>query len=207
MLANRLRTRSRTLLLAAVAAGAILLAVGAYAADLFRRAELDTVDARFAIRGTEPAPKDMVLVLIDDVTFDELHQQWPFPRSLHGRLVDRLRRDGARVIAYDVQFTEPTKVAEDNALIRAVDGAPRVVLATTEVNARGESRVFGGEQVLRQIGARAARSDIQPDPGGVFRRIAHDVGKLDTFAVAATELATGRTVPRNEFGGGRAWID
>ena len=53
----------------------------------------------------------------------------PFYRDAF-RMIDRLKQDGARVIAYDVQFTEPTVVAEDNALIEAIGRAGNVVLST-----------------------------------------------------------------------------
>ena len=36
------------------------------------------------------------------------------------------------MIAYDVQFTEPTDAVDDNALINAIARARNVVLATTE---------------------------------------------------------------------------
>ena len=56
-------------------------------------------------------------------------------RSLHARVIDRLHAAGAREIVYDVQFTEPTVPAQDNALINAVGRAPgKVVLATTEAH-------------------------------------------------------------------------
>ena len=89
---------------------------------------------------------DLAFVAIDANTFDKLGLQWPFPRSLHGRLIDRLHADGARAIAYDVQFTEPTTPRQDNALIRAVQRAGNVVLSTTEVDENGESNVFGGRE-------------------------------------------------------------
>ena len=104
---------------------------------LFGDLELDTVDARFAIRGDLTPPDDVVVVGIDDETFSELDEQWPFKRSRHAQLIDRLKADGARAIVYDVQFTEPTKPAEDNALLEAVDRAGNVVLATTEVDNDG----------------------------------------------------------------------
>ena len=65
---------------AAVLTGVVL---GAYAADVFHDTELDTVDARFSIRGDQKAPDDIVVVAIDDVTFGELQQRWPFPRRFH----------------------------------------------------------------------------------------------------------------------------
>ena len=115
-------TGRRATVTALFVAGAIGVAIGlvTYATDAFDRLELDSVDTRFAIRGVEDAPSDIVVVEIDDVTFNELQERWPFPCSLHGRLIDRLRAAGAGTIAYDVQFTEPTSPREDNALIRAV---------------------------------------------------------------------------------------
>ena len=134
---------------------AVATALALYATDAFGRLELDTVDSRFAVRGAQEPPEDVVVVKVDDKTFDELDLQWPFPRSIHGDLIERLDRAGARVIAYDV-FTEPTSAKEDNALIRSVDRADGVVLGTTEVDGRGRSNVFGGEQIVRSVDARSA---------------------------------------------------
>lgn len=60
---------------------------------------------RFAIRGSQTPPADLVLVQIDDATFNDLGLQWPFPRSVHARVIQRISADRPRVIAYDVQFT------------------------------------------------------------------------------------------------------
>lgn len=152
----------RLVLVLAIGAVATALALLAYATGVFARAELSTVDARFALRGTQRPPSDMVLVNVDDVTFGELRLRWPFPRSVHAQLVDRLRRAGARAIVYDVQFTEPTTPREDDVLIAAVARAHNVVLSTTEVDPAGRSNVLGGEPVLRRIGARAAQANLSP---------------------------------------------
>jgi adenylate cyclase len=208
--AERPRTRGRLRLLLFLGTAAVLTAfvIGAYAADVLRDSELDTVDARFSVRGDEEAPKDIVVVAIDDVTFDELYQRWPFPRSLHARAVDELRLAGVKAIAYDVQFTEPSEnPEEDNALIDAVDRAGNVVLATTEVDERGRSNVFGGEEVLRDIGARAGNSNYTVDSGGVIRRMPYELEKLKGFGVAAAEVFSGRRITRDDAGGDRAWID
>ena len=54
--------------------GAILsgLWVVAYLTDAFSDLELDTVDTRFEIRGERTPPKDLIVVEIDDVTFQDL---------------------------------------------------------------------------------------------------------------------------------------
>ncbi|MEA2148352.1 MAG: adenylate cyclase [Solirubrobacteraceae bacterium] len=82
------------------------LGVLAYATGAFESLELSSVDARFTVRGTQKPPGDLVVVQIDDVTFDTLGLKWPFPRSVHGAVIDRIVADHPKVISYDVQFSE-----------------------------------------------------------------------------------------------------
>src|SRR3954447_23666930 len=161
------------------------VASAAWFGHLFRAQELQTYDARFALRGPETPPPNVALVEIDDVTFNELRVRWPFRRSLHGRVIDRLRKAGARAVVYDVQFTEPTVPREDNALIEAVAHMRHVVLATTEVGPGGSANVFGGDDVVRGLGARAADALF---PGSeVIRRVPYAVDGLVSLAVASAE--------------------
>lgn len=193
---------------AAVALISIAIAAVAWASESLNRLELDSVDARFSVRGAEPPPDDVAVVAIDALSFNQLQERWPFPRSLHGRMIRTLDRMGANAIVYDVQFTEPTSPREDNALISAVaDAGVPVILATEEVNRDGDTNVFGGEEVLAGIGARAANSGFEPDPGGVFRRVAHSIDGLDTIAVATVEQRDGVRVGPGGFSGRGAWID
>src|SRR3712207_7359573 len=100
---QRRAQRLHRLLLAGVVLLAAGISAGAYAGDVFEQLELDSLDGRFSIRGTQEPAADLAVVAIDDVTFDELDLRWPFRRIFHARVVDRLRKDGARAIAYDVQ--------------------------------------------------------------------------------------------------------
>jgi adenylate cyclase len=200
----------RLKLLLGVGVVASALGIAAYGTDALRDQELNTVDLRFSIRGTEPPPDDIVVVGVDDVTFDKLNEQWPFPRSMHGKVIDRLRRDGASVIAYDVQFTEPTTPREDNALIRAIDradGPSHVVLATTEVGAGGHTNVLGGDAVVKQVGATVANGNLTPDPGGVVRRTPYELQGLKSFGVDAAEAPGDVEADPSDFDDDGAWID
>jgi adenylate cyclase len=208
MRAQRLRRR-RGGALAVLALVCAEIALLAYETPLLDRQELSTVDARFAIRGTQAVPADLAVVQVDATTFDQLARPWPFPRDLHAQLIDRLRRDGAKVIAYDVQFTEPTVESEDNALITAVHRAyGRVVLSTTEVDAHGHTNIFGGEEVLRRVGARGGSTVIQPDQDGVLREVPFAFDGLVGFAVASVEVATASKVSAVPLAGAHSfWID
>src|SRR6188768_2851754 len=97
--------RLRTVLILGVGIALTALGVVAYATDALKDVELDTVDTRFSIRDEDPPPDDLVVVKIDDVTFDELERRWPFPRALHGKVINRIVADKPTAIGYDVQFS------------------------------------------------------------------------------------------------------
>jgi len=199
--------RRRELAILLVVLGAAAIAVAAYATHLMRALEQQSVDARFSVRGTQEQPREFALVEVDDRTFSELGVQWPYPRSEHAQVIDRLREAGAKAIAVDIQFTEPTTPKEDNALVEAVARAGGVVLSTTETD-RGESRIFGGEEVVNEIGARAANTVVKPDAGGVIRKMHYEIDGLVSFGVAVAEAAGAEKIdPAEMEGDGEAWID
>lgn len=198
------RARLRVALFLSVGLAMTGFAFVAYATNLLRPLELDSVDARFSVRGTQPTPEDYLVVEIDAATFGALQETWPFPRSFHARVIDRLREGGARAIAYDIQFSEPTDPEEDNALIEAVARAGNVVLATSEVDDEGNGNVFGGAD-LTQFRTRAGSAQLPPDPGGVMRRSLVSVDGLETLSVGTAEVALGRQL--REPADAENWID
>ena len=206
-LAGSLRRRREVAILIVVLAAAAVGAV-AYGTHLMRSLELQSVDARFSVRGAQERPSDIVIVGVDDVTFSDLQKRWPFPRSLHARVIDRLREAGAKAIAYDVQFSQPTTPRQDNALLDAIERRPGVVLSTTEVNRQGEPNVFESEALVHEVHARAANGNTRPDPGGVVRKMNYELEGLVTFSIATAEAATGKSISPSEMeGDGSAWID
>ncbi len=201
------RRRGRAMIVVALVAAAIGIVV--YATGLLGTLEAQSVDARFSVRGTQSTPGEIVVVGVDDTTFDELpNTRWPFPRSLEGRVIRNLTKAGAKAIAIDIQFTEQTTPKQDDALIEAVAAAPGVVLSTTETNQRGESRIFGGENVVHQLGAHAGNTVVPVESGGTTRKMYYEHGGLVSFGVATAEAMTGRHISAAEFeADGKAWID
>ena len=65
------------------------MAVLAYATNLLGTLEGNTVNARFAIRGKERPPTNIVIVKIDDKSFQDLND-YPFPRRYYARLIRRI---------------------------------------------------------------------------------------------------------------------
>jgi len=94
--------------------------------------EAKTLDLRFALRETrEPSASDpIVLVLIDDQSMDALKLRWPWPRSIYAKALRNLARAGAKVVAFDLIFSEPSQSSrQDDALAAALaESSSRVVL-------------------------------------------------------------------------------
>jgi adenylate cyclase len=90
----------------------LVLAVAARLAipGLLDRGALAVFDLyqRAAPRETSDLP--IRIVDIDDASLKELGQ-WPWPRSLVAKLVDRLRDAGASIIAFDITFAEPDRTS------------------------------------------------------------------------------------------------
>ncbi|MCK8782353.1 adenylate/guanylate cyclase domain-containing protein [Rhizobium sp. NTR19] len=81
--------------------------------------------------GAEPLPDDgPIIVAIDEPSLAEINVQWPWPRSLHARLISALRAAGTKVIGIDIIFSEPSLPGEDEALAASL--GPDVVLAGDE---------------------------------------------------------------------------
>jgi adenylate cyclase len=200
--------RLRGALFLLVGVGTTVLVLLVWAFGVFDEFERNSIDVRFSIRGTREPPAQIVVVAIDDVTTNALKNDvWPYPRRFHARVLDRIAADKPRAIAVDIQFTERTTDRDDNALINAVAQATNVVLATTETLPNGATRIFGGNDVLRDVGASPASALFPTDSAGVIRRLRHSINGLKTMGVVTVERATGRTVSRKGFGKHGAWID
>ncbi len=65
------------------------------------------LDAEFQIRGPVRPDPNIVIVAIDQKTIDRL--SWPFPRSHYARMLQTLKRDGARAVGFDVDFPLPNR--------------------------------------------------------------------------------------------------
>ncbi len=95
----------------------------------FEVLEEKTLDLRFTMRGKMAPGPETVIAAIDEKSINKLGR-FPWPRSVWGRVVDRLTEEGARVIVFDVFFTEPEKgnVEADDLFQRAIMRSGRVIL-------------------------------------------------------------------------------
>ncbi len=128
----------------AITWAAALVAVWLGSTASLENLELKSYDVRFALRGSLPVTNDdIVIVAIDQQSFDDLAQRWPFPRPLFAQLIDKLMRAQARLIVFDVLFTEASSndPGADTTLAQAAARSGRVIFAgkMETVNVRGGS--------------------------------------------------------------------
>ncbi len=97
----------------------------------FRLIEARLYDILSVVAPPLPAQAGAVVVAIDEPSIGEIGQRWPWSRELHARLVENLRAAGAKVIAFDIIFADPTTEAADTAFAGAL--GPDVVLAADDV--------------------------------------------------------------------------
>src|SRR4051794_23147979 len=202
------RKRTRLALMAAIAILAAGSGVLAHEKSLLNWLELQSVDARFGVRGTQPAPKGVAVVAVDDQTFSERPgDRWPFLRRLHGRAITILHEAGAKVIVYNVHFTEPSNNEDDGLLFDAIYRAGNVVLGTSEIAKGGKTRILGSDGNVRAARARPASAQYDLDPNGVIRRIPFQTDGLKTMPVVAYERAYNRPPDLQGFKPNGAWIN
>lgn len=95
----------------------------------FNSLEHKAQDSLYRLRGQMPVSGDIVIVAIDDNTFQALNRPWPFPREMHAKLIDNLTQAGAKEIIFDIEFTEYSNPYSDAALAVAAANAGNVVFS------------------------------------------------------------------------------
>jgi CHASE2 domain-containing sensor protein len=193
-----------------VALAALLVGYGAWHTSFGNNLELGTIDTRFQLRGTEKAWPGVVIVGIDDATLESGEfGSFPFARRWDAKMIDRLRLDGARTVAFDLVFDHKTDNADDLDLYNAAArDHGHLVLAGTATNAAGATFVLGGVANQRATGVTVGSAYFPEATDGVVRQIPPEVGRLQSFA-AATARISGVPAARLAalFRGGSQWID
>jgi adenylate cyclase len=167
-------------------------------ADLY---ELKTLDWRFrALARPERADSSVVLVLLDQRSLDFYEQEegipWPWPRQMYQPLVDYCRMAGARGVAFDVVFSEPSfySLQDDStfagAMAKAGNTALGVPLTRMEEGGELSQKLFlpvgeperrlpsySGAQmpipVLSEAAATLGSVTFLPNDDGIYRSLAH----------------------------------
>ena len=150
---------------------------------LVRNAEFSMLDTRFKIRGPLAGQGHTVIVGIDQQSYDDMGQTFPWPRRYHAKLLENLTRSGARVVVYDLIFDVPgDDPAGDAAFATAIARHGRVVLGAKQEAlrdaARGSRLTYPIDQ-LQQAAAAIGLVDRLEDSDGFTRRYRLSVPAAD----------------------------
>ncbi|MFX1675029.1 CHASE2 and HATPase_c domain-containing protein [Paraburkholderia sp. A2WS-5] len=127
---------------------------------------------RFLAARERPVSPDIVIVEIDNESVAALGR-WPWPRSLHAQLVDRLAKAGVAAVVYDVLFTEPSP--DDARLGEALRERPSylpVLLSPANEADNGRREVVKPVEPLAQAAAGLGHINLEVDNDGIVRSVA-----------------------------------
>ncbi len=131
---------SRSTIIAGIAVLLVSLQVLALWPDVTTPLELMELSAHDAAMRLRPEPQkseQIVIVAIDDASFNWTEYHWPWPRTYLAKIVDRLNQAGAKVIGLDVFLFQADP---DPA------GDPALALAFTQSNAAvGLANILHGQ--------------------------------------------------------------
>ncbi len=174
----RLRVCALILIVFAVLAAMSALKVG-------QTLENHALDFCYRLRPHSSPPPEILIVGIDEHSFQDLKKAWPWPRSYHAKIIRKLKAAGARLIVFDVLFAEPNNAEDDQSLTTAIREAGNVILAST-VEFTETPQV--ARQILVQPYApfRAAAlamglTLVTPDADGIVRRFYCNLGEEESI--------------------------
>ena len=174
----------------------LLAGVASLAADgLLERVEHGSIDARFRVRGPTAAPRDLVVIALDNRSLRRLGVRPPLARSIQARLIDRLDRAGARVIAFDFSLEQSSgNAVADRRLVVALMNARHAVVSVTAPSPGGGVADLAGFIPLRDTGVLAGYTGLRLDSDGVIRRFPPGAGGVPPFSMAVAQSFTHRQI-------------
>ena len=128
-------------------------------------------DLRFNLSTVQPSGS-IVLVDIDSRSLQAVGT-WPWPRTVHAELIDKLVAEGASQIAFDVDFSSASTPAADATLAQSIDNAT-VPVFLAALGERAQQSKSAATLNLPEGGlldsAWPALVDVPVDPDGYVRR-------------------------------------
>ena len=114
----------------------------------------------------------IVIVAIDDASLAELGRFSSWPRTIYTELVNTLNKNEARIIAFDILFSETSP--DDEGLAAAIKSAGNVILpyaGTTELNETGVVESIRPLKIFEESALGIGHAYMIPDDDGVVRKL------------------------------------
>lgn len=158
------------------------------------------MDWRFSFTNRMPSG-DVVLVDIDAKSLAEIGV-WPWPRRLHGELVETADQLGAANIAFDIDFNTSSNPINDDHFAQAIaESSAAVFLASfVQLESADDNKVLLNTPIDKLAShSWPALVNVAPEAGGVVRRFPFALGFGDEALVSMATLLSGRTENTGSF--------
>jgi class 3 adenylate cyclase/CHASE2 domain-containing sensor protein len=172
--------------------------IASHQSGILDYAEFKVYDFRINLfAGTSQKSDDIILVLLDQDSIDWAQRErgwgWPWPRQAYAEFVDYMKKGGARSVAFDVLFSEPS-IYRNSRQDEIIDGAVKSLEAAQTAIAGGQGRSAGPlfRDVVRGLQNLSARED-----DASLARAEEDYGKVVQAVVFSTQTGSVNTWPEN----------
>ena len=175
-----------------------------YYGNLLETYELKTYDQLSRLKAVNsPAPEEIVLIVVDQGSLEAAQRDginWPWPRQMYAPILQFCASSGARAVAFDILFTEPSSygVEDDRMLADALkenghaflpiflshekhphpswekDLLDRISLPLQDQSGQTPSSYLSSLlpiQILAESAHRLGNVAIFPDSDGIYRRV------------------------------------
>jgi adenylate cyclase len=200
-----------------------------YTYGAFESYELKTYDGLCRLQAkSSPAPPEVALIVVDQGSLEAAQRQgiqWPWPRQMYAPIVEFCARAGAKAVAFDILFDQPSSYGreDDQILAQTLKESGRGVLALflsrekrpavpweNMIVQRNGFALQGGAgegsqpyvsmippiEILAEASAGMGNVMVLPGPDGVYRQIPM------TFSYGGRFLPSlGLAVYRHVYGG------
>lgn len=139
------------------------------------RIEFSMLDTFTRLRGVEQPTGEIVIVAIDDASFNWTGLQWPWPRSYFAEIVNQINQGGGKVVGVDIFLSEPDTEENDQAFVEALAQSPSAVSVIQIVRTSGQG--FQGESLVqpltpyREVLDGSGVTDIFRDEDAIVRNV------------------------------------
>ena len=183
-----------------ITASLSLVMVSAYLGGLFTFIEYRLYDLRVNVFAPLSRPSDdIILILLDQESIDWAQRErgwgWPWPRAAYGEIIEYLRLGGAKSIAFDVLFTEPSiyrNPRQDEIIDYALANLERAQTAMEEGDFLDAGPMF--MELVNTLNELGARED-----DAAFARAAENFGRTVQIVLFSTQTGSVSSWPQGLY--------
>ena len=161
------------------------------------RMEYATQDSFVRLRGVEEVSGEIVIVAIDDASFQWTGLRWPWPRSYHAEIVEQINKGGGKVVGVDLYLTEPDATQPENDAFLARSLSESLAAVTVLQISKTDGQGFASESIAQPMDTYKDTfegigiTEVKRDEDAIVRNVyAYNTFQGDLYSHWAFEIAS-----------------